>query len=57
MVSEGNIYIDDALDAGLLHCLAARRLVDILVVLPSTLKRTRGRIYRSALLVEMPPKD
>jgi hypothetical protein len=27
-------YVDDALDAGLLHRLAGRRLVDVLVVLP-----------------------
>ena len=30
-------YIDDALDAGLLQRLAARRLVHVLVVLPTAL--------------------
>lgn len=34
---EAASYIDDALDAGLLHGLAGRRLVHLLVVLPSTL--------------------
>jgi len=30
-------YVDDALDAGLLHGLAGRRLVHVLVVLPPAL--------------------
>jgi hypothetical protein len=34
-------YIHVALDAGLLHRLAARRLVHVLVVLPATLQSTR----------------
>ena len=33
-------YVDDALDAGLLHGLAGRRLVHVLVVLPPALPRT-----------------
>lgn len=33
-------YVDDALDAGLLHGLARRRLVHVLVVLPPALPRT-----------------
>jgi hypothetical protein len=42
-VSEGRegkalvTYVDDALDAGLLHGLAGRRLVHVLVVLPPAL--------------------
>jgi hypothetical protein len=46
-------YVDDALDAGLLHGLAGRRLVDVLVVLPPALPRTscerapRPEAYRS----------
>jgi hypothetical protein len=38
---EGAAYVDDALDACLLHRLAGRHLVDVLVVLPPALPRNR----------------
>ena len=40
-------YIDDALDAGLLHDLAGRGLVHVLVVLPPALPRTQSSCERA----------
>lgn len=37
-------YVDDALDAGLLHGLATRRLVHVLVVLPPSLRQEQSKL-------------